>query len=80
MRGALSSALVSVLFVFFSLSCFFSQVTGTIKAFTDPSGAVVANTTVNTTHRATSLTSFAENRTGSPGMSNFVQRSHHRRP
>jgi len=67
MRGALSSA------------DFFSQFNGTIKAFTDPSGAVVANTTVITPRKATSLTSFAENRTGFPEMSNFEQRSHHRR-
>jgi hypothetical protein len=79
MRGALSSVLVPVLFVSLSLP-FFSQVTGIIKAFTDPTGALVANMTVNTTHKATSLTSLAGNRASSLGMCNFEQRSHHRQP
>jgi Carboxypeptidase regulatory-like domain/TonB-dependent Receptor Plug Domain len=56
MRRALLLALVLVLFVAVSSPLFSQQVTGTIKGVvTDPSGAVVANATVNITNKATGL-------------------------
>lgn len=55
MRRVLLLALVAVLFV--SVSSFSQQVTGTIKGVvTDPSGAAIANATVDITNKATGLT------------------------
>ena len=57
MRKALLLALVSVSFAFVSSHLFSQQVTGTIKGVvTDPSGAVLANATVDITSKATGLT------------------------
>src|SRR5690242_21695775 len=57
MRRGLWVALVSLIFVSLSSPLFSQQVTGTIKGVvTDPSGAVVANATVNITNKATALT------------------------
>jgi hypothetical protein len=57
MRRALVLVLVSVVFVSVSAPLFSQQVTGTIKGVvTDPSGAVVANATVDITNKATGLT------------------------
>jgi len=57
MRRGLWVALVSLVFVSLSSPLFSQQVTGTIKGVvTDPSGAVVANATVNITNKATGLT------------------------
>jgi hypothetical protein len=57
MRRAVLLALASVLLVSVSSPLFSQQVTGTIKGVvTDPSGAVIANATVNITNKATGLT------------------------
>jgi len=57
MRRALVLALVCVLFAAVSSPLFAQQVTGTIKGVvTDPSGATIANATVDIINKATGLT------------------------
>src|SRR4029077_158324 len=57
MRGTLLSVLVSLIFVSVSSPLLAQQVTGTIKGVvTDPSGATIANATVDITNKATGLT------------------------
>ena len=64
MRKALLLTLVSVFFVSFSSPLFAQQVTGTIKGVvTDPSGATIANATVDITNKATGLTRTATTNT-----------------
>ena len=57
MRRALLLTLVFLFFVAVSSPLFAQQVTGTIKGVvTDPSGATIANATVDITNKATGLT------------------------